>query len=224
MSGIFRDVYILARPQSHIRDYFVKDRLSATTSPQCHRQCGAEARRRLHGEPACSLLPTGRRLARGHLQLGRTWRLSWTLPCCGTRNSPYLYTLILSHRRRGDPVRRWACGRSEVRRRRGLPQRRGRSSSGASTVTTAIPSPALPSSKEQALTGPGADEAATTSTPSAPATTPTLPGLTQLCSRVRLLCGRRGRRGKPRRDHLQLGRASYSAGTTITDACRRSPV
>ena len=94
MSGIFRDVYILYRPESHIRDYFVKTTLSedykkATVSVD-YSFAGAAKPVSYQFRAAC-----GKVLAEGTSDNGSI-SVPVEEPTLWNAENPYLYTLVLS--------------------------------------------------------------------------------------------------------------------------------
>ena len=110
-SGIFRDVYLLYRPQEHIRDIFVKTSCDFSA-------CTAEIKAELDyiGAPAVSYRLTsasGRELAAGegapeiHLENARFWNAE----------NPYLYNLYLTT---SDEVIRVKVGLREIKVEKGV--------------------------------------------------------------------------------------------------------
>lgn len=89
-SGIFRDVYLLYRPQNHIRDYFVKTKRS-----------GDEAEISVSFDFADSAMPVRYTLLDGETMLdqgeavGDAIRLQIENPHLWNAEDPYLYTLVL---------------------------------------------------------------------------------------------------------------------------------
>ena len=98
MSGIFRDTYILARPQNHIRDYFVKEAFNDDFS---HATVNVELK--LNG--ACTVnavltAPNGEKVAEA-TSTGEDLVFELDNPMLWNAESPNLYTLTLST---GDEV------------------------------------------------------------------------------------------------------------------------
>ncbi len=92
MSGIFRDVYLLKRPQSFLRDYFVKTEFSPDLS-----QCLLTVELMQEGEPRLKgvlLDPRGKELAVSRPENGL---LSFSVekPQLWNAETPVLYTLLL---------------------------------------------------------------------------------------------------------------------------------
>lgn len=93
MSGIFRDVYILFRPQNHIRDYFVTTSLSDNyTKAQIDAKIeflGGKA-----GVAYRLLSPSGEELCSGSADSGSV-RITVDHPLLWNAEQPELYTLVL---------------------------------------------------------------------------------------------------------------------------------
>lgn len=86
MSGIFRDVYILKRPEGHIRDFFIKTDIDGTIETDTY---GADARLELYdGE---------RLLCAADTEDGRC-AMKVTSPVLWNAEKPYLYTLLIMSR------------------------------------------------------------------------------------------------------------------------------
>ena len=119
MSGIYRDVYLFARPKEHIRDYFVKESFNDGFA-----QATVTVELELSG--ACSV--TGTLYAPGGEKVGEAASTGEPLvfqlenPLLWNAEQPNQYDLVLST---GDEVmtwcsppgmrsspRRWACGKS----------------------------------------------------------------------------------------------------------------
>lgn len=92
MSGIFRDVYILSRPQEHVRDFFVKKELSDDLS---------KAKITVELEKIGKPVVSGRLMSRKGKLIAESkekgGKLSFTLdsPKLWNAENPYLYTLII---------------------------------------------------------------------------------------------------------------------------------
>lgn len=90
LSGIFRDVYLLAREKNHIRDIFVKPRLTKDFSA-----CQVETELTFQGLPFMArgeiLAPDGQVVWQG--DMGQEALL--TNPLLWSAETPYLYTLLL---------------------------------------------------------------------------------------------------------------------------------
>lgn len=95
MSGIFRDVYILYRPQNHIKDYTVKTTLdfdSDSAAVECFLQTSGG-----DGAAECSLFaPDGTLCAKKAAENGK---VSYNLedPTLWNAENPQLYTLLLTY-------------------------------------------------------------------------------------------------------------------------------
>lgn len=97
MSGIFRDVYLLKRPQECICDYFIKSSLSWSEDGSCDRAqlhikaswIGKETRANIVLQDA-----GGHTLDMGEMKQGNC-RLSITDPQLWSAETPYLYTIVI---------------------------------------------------------------------------------------------------------------------------------
>ncbi len=94
MSGIFRDLYILERPKSHIRDFYVHtilsdDNKSATVSAEVDIVGSGNVEYKL-------LDRDGNTVASGETMCGR-FEFAMTDPKLWNAESPYLYSLVLSY-------------------------------------------------------------------------------------------------------------------------------
>lgn len=94
MSGIFRDVYILYRPQNHIRDYFIKTELiqeyrNATVSVDI------QFMKELDSTKFKLLSPEGNVVAAGETK-DKHIIIPVNEPCLWSAERPVLYTLLLS--------------------------------------------------------------------------------------------------------------------------------
>lgn len=83
MSGIFRDVYILARPEKHVRDFFIKTSLDGTVSIELD---GAEASIELYDK---EILLESAKSVNGRAELKIDNPKLWSAEC------PYLYDLVI---------------------------------------------------------------------------------------------------------------------------------
>lgn len=93
MSGIFRDVYVLYRPENHIRDYFVNQRFSPD-----YAHAELDVALEFLGQPqktGYALLRGGRELARGETETGRI-AVKIDRPVFWNAEEPELYTLRLT--------------------------------------------------------------------------------------------------------------------------------
>jgi beta-galactosidase len=93
MSGIFRDVYLLYRPQNHISDYFVSQEFS-----DGYQKAGLSVSAAFRQEPAetrFQLLDGGTVLAQGTAADGKI-AAEIDSPVLWNAENPYLYTLVLS--------------------------------------------------------------------------------------------------------------------------------
>lgn len=81
MSGIFRDVYLLKRPQNHLRDFFIKTDISGTVLVELDR------------EAKCTLLDLNGDTA--DEAIGKSIELKIEKPVLWTAETPNLYTLII---------------------------------------------------------------------------------------------------------------------------------
>ena len=94
MSGIFRDVYLLARPENHIRDYFVKESFSPDFS---HATVTVELE--LSGQPqveATLLSPSGEQVGKAQCAQGEPLVFELDNPVLWNAEQPAQYTLLLS--------------------------------------------------------------------------------------------------------------------------------
>lgn len=81
MSGIFRDVYLLKRPENHLRDFFIKTDTDGTVSVDLDRNA------------KCALLDlNGGRIAEAE---GKSVQFKINNPALWTAETPYLYTLVI---------------------------------------------------------------------------------------------------------------------------------
>ena len=93
MSGIFRDVYLLLRPQEHIRDYFVKESFSPDFS---HATVTVELE--LSGQPqveAALLSPSGEQVGKAQCAQGEPLVFELDNPVLWNAETPAQYTLTL---------------------------------------------------------------------------------------------------------------------------------
>ena len=93
MSGIFRDVYLLLRPQEHIRDYFVKESFSPDFS---HATVTVELE--LSGQPqveATLLSPSGEQVGKAQCAQGEPLVFELDNPVLWNAETPVQYTLTL---------------------------------------------------------------------------------------------------------------------------------
>lgn len=95
MSGIFRDVYLLYRPQNHLRDYFVHTPVAAD-----YQSADIEVELFFAGEnlPVCAVLyaPDGQEIGRAQTKAGdQTFRIHVENAELWNAENPRLYTLLL---------------------------------------------------------------------------------------------------------------------------------
>lgn len=92
MSGIFRDVYVLFRPENHLRDYFIKTKLSDNYS---HADVKIELDKIGEVDVACELYDAdGVMIAEAEEENG-SLNLSLDSPELWSAETPYLYTLLI---------------------------------------------------------------------------------------------------------------------------------
>lgn len=93
-SGIFRDVYLLARPQNHLRDYFIK-----TTLKDNYTAADVRIELEFAGAPqpvGCTVADEAGRVVAEGVSEGGTIAFSMTDIIPWNAEAPYLYTLSLS--------------------------------------------------------------------------------------------------------------------------------
>lgn len=95
MTGIFRDVYLLSRPRSHVRDFFVRTTLSPDRG-----KAEVHVTLQYAAEPVPVTLtlrsPDNEVLGTAAVDGGKTWAaFTVDAPDCWTAETPALYTLLL---------------------------------------------------------------------------------------------------------------------------------
>lgn len=118
MSGIFRDVYVLARDRVHVRDFFVKPRLDGAYNPAAENDgfpsAGLTCEIVLGGGEAAVkaelLDPDGHPVGTAEMPAGASGTVSFEVqnPLVWNAETPHLYTLLLT------------CGQEIVRSRVGF--------------------------------------------------------------------------------------------------------
>lgn len=88
LSGIFRDVYLLSRPERHLRDFFIKTDASGVCGIELDGSEGLEVKASLYG-------PDGALQASGTALCGDTITLNVESPLLWSGEIPNLYQLIL---------------------------------------------------------------------------------------------------------------------------------